>query len=203
MKNFFFSIYIRYLLCPWLSKVVFFFFMLLLNNMNVAWADNRGLIDAEFPDFRANLQPQVPPMEVPEPHVFIPDIPLLEQPLLDDEARRAALYERLVQAFVVEVEMELDTAVNLVHKQAEIERYIEAALISDGIPRESFLRNLNGLRSVLFSPQGTPLSTGTLARYLREIARNGTRQSIPYRRVYRAIRNYDLFFDLRQVYRRR
>lgn len=54
--------------------------------------------------------------------------------------------------FVVEVEMELDTAVNLVYKQAEIERYIEAALISDGIPIESFWRNLNGLRSVLFSP---------------------------------------------------
>lgn len=177
--------------------------LLINNNMDVAWAD-RGLIDthAEFADFRANLQPQVdePPMEVPEPHVFIPDIPLLEQPLLYDEARRAALYERLIQSFVVEVDvsMPLDTAVNLVYTQADIERYIEAALISDGIPRESFLLNLNGLRSVLFSPRGTPLSRGTLSRYLREIARNGTRQSIPYRRVYQAIRNYDLFFDLVQ-----
>ncbi|KAL2942381.1 BTB/POZ domain-containing protein NPY2 [Bienertia sinuspersici] len=44
-------------------------------------------------------------------------------------------------------------------------------------------------------PQGTPLSPATLARYIREIAQHGTRQSIPYRWVYTAIRNYELFID--------
>lgn len=196
IKGILWRIHFWILFHPFLWKLIHFFLMQVLNNMNVAWAD--GLIDAEFADFRANLQPAVP---LPEPP--IPDIPLLEQPLLNDAARREALYERLVQAFVVEVQIPLDKAVNLVYKQAEIERYLEAALISDEIPRESFLRNLNGLRSVLFSPQGTPLSTGTLDRYLREIARNGTRQSIPYRRVYGAIRNYDLFLDLPQAFRNR
>ncbi len=181
------------------ARGLYFVLMLLLP---VAYADNGRLIDlhAAFPDFRANFQLQ-PPMEVPEPHVFIPEIPFLEHPLLSDEARRAALYERIVQGCFLD--MELNTVVDLIYKQAEIEKFIEASLIDDGIPIESYWRNLNGLRSVLFSPRGTPLSTGTLTRYLREIARNGTRQSIPYRRVYRAIRQYDLFFDLRPVYRRR
>lgn len=160
---------------------------------------NGQLIDvnAEFADFRANRQPQVdePHMEVPEPEIFVPDIPVLEQPLIPDEVRRYILYERIgPQAYVFE--MELDTVVELVYRQAEIERHIEASLISDGIPIDSYWRNLNGLRSVLFSPHGTPLSQATLTRHLQQIAQNGTRQSIPYRRVYRAIRNFDLFFDL-------
>lgn len=136
-------------------------------------------------------------MEVPEPEpeIFIPDIPVLEQPLIPDEVRRYILFERIgLQAYVFE--MELDTVVELVYRQAEIERHIEASLISDGIPIYSYWRNLNRLRSVLFSPHGAPLSQATLTRHLQEIAQNGTRQSIPYRRVYRAIRNLDLFFDL-------
>lgn len=181
-----------------LAKVIFFFILILLyfKNIDVAWADNGQLLDvnAEFADFRAN---RLPDMEVPEPEpeIFIPDIPVLEQPLIPDEVRRSILFERIgLQAYVFE--MELDTVVELVYRQAEIERHIEAGLISDGIPIYSYWRNLNRLRSVLFSPHGYPLSQATLTRHLQEIAQNGTRQSIPYRRVYRAIRNLDLFFDL-------
>lgn len=69
-----------------LAKVISFFILILLSfqNIDVAWADNGQLIDvnAEFADFRANRQPQVdePHMEVPEPEIFVPDIPVLEQP---------------------------------------------------------------------------------------------------------------------------
>jgi len=163
--------------------------------MDVAWAD--ASIESPEVDLQANLQLQVhePPMEVPEPNVFVPDIPVLEQPLMTDEIRRASLYERLgPHAYVHEIS--LDTTVDLVHQQAEIERSIEASLVHDGIPIASLWRNLNLLRAVLFYPRGTPLSRATLARYIQQIARNGTRQSTPYRRVYRAIRNHELFLDL-------
>nr|YP_010930487.1 succinate dehydrogenase subunit 3 [Rheum palmatum]WKL06586.1 succinate dehydrogenase subunit 3 [Rheum palmatum] len=164
-------------------------------------APAEGLQSHEWLDLPANMQPRVREPQVPEPQLFVPEVPTLEPPLIPDAARRAILYERIgPQAYVFQIPLE--TVVDLVYQQAEIERHIEACLIADGIPVGSLQQNVNGLRSVLFSPQGTLLSRATLARHLLEITRNGTRQSIPYRRVYRAIRNYDLFIDLPIFFRR-
>ena len=170
-------------------------------SIETTFADGHSrLIDyAEWADLPANQQPRVREPRVP-PFVPVPYIPVLEPPLMPDIARRASLYDRIgPQAYVFEIPLE--TVVDLVHQQAEIERHMEACLIADGVPIESLQRDLSRLRHVLFSPQGTPLARSTLARYLQQISRNGTRQSIPYRRVYRAIRNYDLFIDLPFFYR--
>lgn len=180
------------LLCPLLLLVGSFV-------SNVAWADGSGS-SYDPAELRQLSQPQVneegPPIEWGQDAVvFVPDIPVLEQPLLHDDLRRTQLYNRLAPHSFVQ-ELPLNTIVDLVYQQAEVEKKIEACLILDGIPPMRFLYELNRLRGVLFYPQGTPLSPATLARYIREIAQSGTRQSIPYRRVYRAIRNYELFIDL-------
>nr|YP_009861469.1 hypothetical protein [Mirabilis himalaica]QKN19366.1 hypothetical protein [Mirabilis himalaica] len=160
---------------------------------DVAWADETGCSY----DPAQRIPPQVnrPWIEVEENNVFVPDIPVLEQPLILDEVRRVELYHRLAPHSVMQ-EHSLQTIVDLVYQQAEVEKKIEASLVLDGIHPMRVLFEVNRLRGVLFYPRGTPLSPATLARYLREIAQSGTRQSIPYRRVYRAIRNYDLFIDL-------
>lgn len=157
----------------------------------MAWAWSTPLGDMDL----ANLQQQAQALQLQRLEPPIPEIPLLEPPLLTDEVRRHALYERLgPHAFVNQIS--LDTTVDLVYQQAEIERRIEASLVHDGIPIVSISRNLARLRAVLFYPEGTPLSRETLARYIQQIVRNGTRQSTPYRRVYRAIDNQELFLEL-------
>jgi photosystem II P680 reaction center D1 protein len=158
---------------------------------NVAFADGGGS-SYDPAELRQLSQPQVP--EEWEQDVFVPDILVLEQPLINDDVRRTQLYKRLVPHSFVQ-QLPLRTTVDLVYQQAEVEKKIEASLILDGIHPAHFLVELNRLRGVLFYPQGTPLSSATLARYIREIAQSGTRQSIPYRRVYRAIRNCELFIN--------
>jgi hypothetical protein len=172
--------------------IIIFLFHFIFNR-DVTWADGTGYSY----DPAQRIPPQVdrPWIEVEESNVFVPDIPVLEQPLILDEVRRVELYHRLAPHSVVQ-EHSLQTLVDLVYQQAEVEKKIEASLVLDGIHPMRVLFEVNRLRGVLFYPQGTPLSPATLARYLREIAQSGTRQSIPYRRVYRAIRNYDLFIDL-------
>ena len=175
------------LLCPLLLLVVSFV-------SNVAWADGSGS-SYDPAELRRELSqpPQVneegPPIEWGQDAVvFVPDIPVLEQPLLHDDLRRTQLSNRLATHSFVQ-QLPLNTIVDLVYQQAEVEKKIEACLILDGIPPMRFLYELNRLRGVLFYPRGTPLSPATLARYIQEIAQSGTRQSIPYRRV------YDLIFN--------
>jgi len=97
----------------------------------------------------------------------------------------------------------INTVVDLVYQQAEVEKKIEASLILDGIYSVHFVPELNNLRGFLFYPHGSPVSAATLARYIREIRRLGTRQSIPYRRVKRAILNYELFWDYYLLFKKR
>lgn len=181
-----------------LKKVVFnssilVIFLLFLGD--VSWADVTGY-HFEPASFSVPVPPQVHE-EVPVPPVpqFVPDIPVLQQPLIPDEVRLTELYQRLGPHAYVQG-LSLETTVDIVYQQAEIEKKIEASLILDGIPALRYLYERNRVRGFLFYPQGSPLTPATLARYLREIAQSGTRQSIPYRRVYRAIRNYELFINL-------
>jgi hypothetical protein len=81
-----------------------------------------GLQSNEWADLPANMQPRVP-----EPHLFVPEVPTLEPPLISDLSRRAILYDRIgPQAYVFQIP--LDTVVDLVYQQAEIERHMEACL---------------------------------------------------------------------------
>lgn len=152
------------------------FFFYLLYSADVAQA-------SEF------IQPQVieeeAPIEWGQQNEYIPDIPVLEEPLIsDDHVRRVQLNQRLGPHSFVGQDISLRTMVDLVYQQAEIEKKIEAALVLDGIPRIRVLNELNRLRGVLFYPRGTPLKPATLARYIQEIAQSGTRQSAPYRISY-------------------
>lgn len=81
-------------------------------------------------------------------------------------------------------QFDLRTFVDTVYQQAEVEKKIEAALVFDGIPPMRVIYEMNRLRGVLLYPHGSPVSpTTTLARYIRQIAQSGTRQSIPYQRA--------------------
>lgn len=171
------------------------------DGINIGWGDegcwssssyNVGEL-APLNPLQGNAEaPPIEEVQEPPAPVFVPDIPVLEQPLLTDEFRRVSLYDRLYHHHLLN-ELPLRTVVDLVDQQVEVEKRIEAALVHDGIHPQRVLDELNRLRGVLFYPRGGPLSTATLARYIREISQSGTRQSIPYRRVYRAIQNFELF----------
>lgn len=160
--------------------------------MDVAWAfqvwppTNHPVGGSEWIGHLLALPPSEP--------VFVPDIPVLEQPLIPDDLRLRQLLVRLSPHSVVN-QFSLQTIVDLVYQQAEVEKKIEASLILDGISPIHFFSELNDLRGFLFYSRGYPISAATLARYLRQITRLGTRQSIPYRRVKRAILNYQLFWS--------
>lgn len=141
--------------------------------------------------------PQAAPIEWEQAPAPMPDIPVLEEPLIpDDQFRRIELNRRLGPHSFVRQDISLRNMVDLVYRQADIEKRIEAALVHDGISRVRVLIELNRLRGVLFYPRGEPLSPATLARHLEQIALNGTRNSVPYRRVISAIKRYELFIDL-------
>lgn len=78
--------------------------------------------------------------------------------------------------------------------QLQIEKYVEAALVTDGhSPGSVFDKKRHKIRGFLFYLGGTALSESTYAHHLKEIREYGTRQSVPYRRIMRAPHNYDLF----------
>lgn len=74
----------------------------------------------------------------------------------------------------------------------QLEKKIEAALVLDGINPINILNERHQIRGIVFYPRGTALSERTLNTYLSQIERSGTRQSLPYQRILRSLRNYDL-----------
>ncbi|KAL2942397.1 putative ATP synthase protein YMF19 [Bienertia sinuspersici] len=60
---------------------------------------------------------------------FVPDIPVLEQPLINDDLRRAQLYNRLAPHSFVQ-QLPLRTIVDLVYQQAEVEKRSRLPLFS-------------------------------------------------------------------------
>lgn len=71
---------------------------------------------------------------------------------------------------------------------------IEAALVLDGYDPNRIRFRIHEIRGLLFTHPTRVLLLWehTLTRYLNEIETNGTRQSVPYLRIVRAIRNSDL-----------
>ena len=80
-----------------------------------------------------------------------------------------------------------------------LERRIEAALVQDGYNPHRIIMQRHEIRGILFNhpTRAVALSERTLDAYINQIEINGTRQSIPYRRVVRAIQNLNLSLVLR------
>lgn len=120
-----------------------------------------------------------------------PAIPQLDPPLMEENARRAELSDRLRMNWwgIAYNEQILDS---FLHHQLSIDRHVEAALVEDGCSPQVVFERRHQIRGFLFYPEGRALGEDTYAGYLTQILKNGTRQSIPYRRVIKAIRNSDL-----------
>lgn len=82
--------------------------------------------------------------------------------------------------------------VSILDSQFIVERHIEAALVDDGFSPDSIMANHRELRGLIHSPQGELLAERTYHSYVTQIRERGTRQSLPYLRILRAVRNYDL-----------
>jgi photosystem II P680 reaction center D1 protein len=123
-----------------------------------------------------------------------PVIPELEPPLLDDNSRREELAARLRANWwgVAYNERILDS---FVQSQLSIERHVEAALVADGYSPQVVFERRHTIRGFLFYPEGRALQGGTYAGYLSQIANFGTRQSVPYQRLIRSVRNSNLFLE--------
>lgn len=136
---------------------------------------------AEFPE----------PLSPPPPR---PEIPELAQPLMLDQDRRHELAVGVgLQFFGRNAWRDVTQQMDMLSLRMLLETRIEAALIDDGYRAEDLIRKRFEVRDVLFYKRdGQPFSEQTLRRYLSEIDNSGTRSSVPYRKVVRAIRNSDI-----------
>nr|UJP68198.1 Cytochrome c maturation subunit Fc1 [Dichondra micrantha] len=144
---------------------------------------------AELPDELLN-PPEAAP--VPQP-VFIPQ---LAQPLIPDDLRRALLYRRYLYLNIGR-NGDIHRLVSIIETQFVVERHIEAALVADGFHPNSILARLPEIHGAIHSPRGELLSPRTYQSYLSQIREQGTRQSVPYRRLIQAIQNNDILLERR------
>ncbi|OVA01197.1 hypothetical protein BVC80_721g1 [Macleaya cordata] len=182
----------------WMRSPLFYLFILwLFFNGTVAACDGRS----HSPALGFFVHPEVPPETgVPQGApvqiaAIPPEVPQLDQPLMSDDYRRVELFRRLSLYFIGRNDAaHLPQVLGILEKQMLLEKKIEAALVHDGYNPLRIFEARHEIRGILFNhPTRTlALSESTLDRYLGQIARNGTRQSVPYGRVVRAIRNYDL-----------
>lgn len=179
-----------------LDRTLFFFLFLLIiiHNIHftVGFCDcNRLSPPLELP---SQVHPELPQPGIPqeEPVVQPPEVPRLDQPLMPDDVRFGELRDRLTIYFLGRNELRhLAQFAGILQKAVLLEKKIEAALVFDGYDRNVILLQRHHIRGFLFlhPTRALVLSERTLDRYLNEIQINGTRQSVPYTRVVRAIRN--------------
>ena len=133
----------------------------------------------------------LPPVPVPPPL-----IPRLEPPLVDDQQRFIELQNRLSIYMLIGPAIDFEGFMGRLERAVPIERHIEAALVDDGYDPNRIRGRIHDIRALLFtdpSPRRVRLlSETTLDQYLNEIQTNGTRQSVPYRRVVQAMDNFEL-----------
>lgn len=140
------------------------------------------------------LQLPEEPLTPPEAPPVAPPIPQLDQPLLSDEDRRAMIYQRYL-ALNFGGNDSLARMVSIIDSQFIIERYMEAALVDDGFRPQSILYRMREIRGFIHSPYGRLLSSRTYQSHIRQIQENGTRSSLPYRRLMIAIDQSDLLLE--------
>ncbi|KAJ8614704.1 hypothetical protein MRB53_036370 [Persea americana] len=185
------------------ERTCFFFlflFLIIQFPFSVAYCD----IGAGSPAIYFNsADPEIPPEtgmpqgapghEIRHPIPIPPDIPRLDQPLRTDPERFIELQQRLQIYFLGHHRItDLAGFAGRLERAVPIERHIEAALVFDGYAPDRIRFRINEIRGILFThpTRMLLLSEQTLDRYLMEIRTNGTRQSAPYMRVVRAIRNH-------------
>ena len=127
------------------------------------------------------------PEPVPQPVV----IPQFDHPLILDETRRSLLYNRYL-VLNLGGNDNVRRMVSILDSQFIVERNVEAALVDDGVHPNVLLARYTTIRGILHSPQGELLTERTYHSYVTQIREQGTRQSLPYLRIMRAIQNYDL-----------
>lgn len=81
---------------------------------------------------------------------------------------------------------------SIIAAQIVVEESIEAALVDDGYPPAAILNKRHQIRGHIFYPAGTCLTEKTYVGYVTSIGHLGTRASVPYKRVMKAIENHDL-----------
>lgn len=123
-----------------------------------------------------------------------PVIPELHPPLLEDHAREEELNDRL-GFYWPPLSDNPGVRDSFVEVQENIEKHVEGALVDDGYSPGKVLEKRHQIRGFLFYPEGRLLAESTYLSHLKEIGENGTRQSVPYRRIMRALQNKNLFLD--------
>jgi hypothetical protein len=143
-----------------------------------------------YPALPAEAEVPAPPSPPPPP----PVIPELAQPLIPDPIRRQELFAGVGLQFLGRNTWEdVTRQMDILHMRMLLETRVEAALIGDGCRAEDLIRKRFEVRDILFYKRGgEPLAAQTLRRYLSEIDNTGTRSSVPYRKVVRAIQNSDI-----------
>ena len=121
-----------------------------------------------------------------------PDIPELPIPLIPDNLRMHELEERMAP-YLIGIELSADVQSSILASQTEIEKKVEAALVIDGFNPNTLLAKRGQIRGFLFDPRAKLLGEKTYLNYVKSIDHEGTRACIPYRRVVRAIQEYELF----------
>ncbi|PKI40734.1 hypothetical protein CRG98_038872 [Punica granatum] len=135
--------------------------------------------------------PLTPPEAPPVPQ---PVIPQLEVPLIGDTSRIRVLYDRYL-FLNFGGDDNLRRMVDMIDVQFIVERHIEAALVDDGYSPNSIIAEYRSIRGLIHSPRGRLMTQTTYNSYLTQIMREGTRESVPYRRVITAIRRLYLSFE--------
>jgi hypothetical protein len=94
--------------------------------------------------------------------------------------------------------MDMEVRESVLRTQLQIERKIEQVLRSDGYSEASLLARRHQIRGFLFYPKGYAFPERAYALYLEEVMEHGTRESVPFRRIMKAIQNFDLLLELEQ-----
>ena len=161
-------------------------------NPYIAYCDGGNAFTPPPSPVQLPEQPVTPPEEPPVPQPVV--IPQLAQPLISDDTRRSLLYNRYLLLNFGGND-DLRRMLSIIDAQVIVERYVEAALVDDGFNSHSILSRYTNIRGILHSPQGGLLSQHTYDSYVTQIREHGTRESVPYRRIMRAIQNYDLLLE--------
>jgi photosystem II P680 reaction center D1 protein len=151
----------------------------------IAWCDAGDASPPLSPPGQPLPLPEAPSPPGPEPRPVV--IPRLPRPLLSDEARGNILFERYL-FFNPERSLDLGRMVSTIDAQIIVERSVEAALVHDGLHPDFIIHRYPEIRDVLHSPRGRLFGVRTYESYVTQIMRQGTRESVPYRRVLSAIR---------------
>jgi len=176
------------------GAVLYIFFLFVLHffmEPYISYCDGGQSAFTPSPSPPPGEEPALPQEAPPIPQqVLVPELP---NPLIPDMERRQELYRRSLIHGFFRPDRTLRESMQVVEYQLQIERWVEAALVGDGFAPASILYNLNLIRGFIFYPFGDLLTEQTYARYVAQIESNGTRESLPYRRVRRAISNYEIW----------